>query len=59
VIDSGMVSLADVRAGRVTLADIAEASHYLDMKQDIERYFTDKSREEGKHGWRSGKRAYH
>ena len=45
-----MVSLSDVRAGRVTLADIAEAHHYLDMKADIEHYSMEKSRRESKHG---------
>lgn len=50
MIDSGMVSLSDVVAGRVSLADIAEASHYLDMKADMEYYCMEKSRKEGKHG---------
>lgn len=53
MIDSGMVSLPDVKAGRVTLADIVEMNHYLDMKADIEHYAADKVREEGKHGKRS------
>lgn len=35
-IDSGMVSFLDVKAGRVSLADIAEINHYLEMKADIE-----------------------
>ena len=49
-----MVSLPDVREGRVTLADLMEVNHYLEMKADIEHYSMDKAREEGKHGkWRS------
>ena len=31
-----MVSLLDVKSGRVNLADIAEVTKYLDMKSDIE-----------------------
>jgi len=31
-----MVSLPDVKSGRVNLADIAEINHYLEMKSDIE-----------------------
>ena len=35
-IDSGMVSFLDVKAGRVSLADIAEINHYLSLKADVE-----------------------
>ena len=45
-----MVSLPDVKTGRVTLADLIEINHYLDMKSDIEQYAMDKVKEEGKHG---------
>jgi hypothetical protein len=38
-----MVSLPDVTSGRVTLAEIAEVNHYLDMKSDIEYYANDKA----------------
>ena len=58
MIDSGMVSLSDVKAGRVSLADIMEAYHYLEMKADMEKYFMDKAREEAKHGKWSRKGAY-
>lgn len=43
-IDSGMVSLPDVKEGRVNLADIAEVNHYLDMKSDIEYAAMEKAR---------------
>ena len=46
-IDSGMITLPDVTSGRVTLAEIAEVNHYLDMKQDIEYAVTKES--EGKY----------
>ena len=54
-----MVSLSDVKAGKVSLADIAEANHYLDMKSDMEYYLSEKTRKEVEHGWRSNKGAYH
>lgn len=51
VIDAGMVSMPDVLDGRVSLADIVEASHYLDMKSDIEWANTKIAwKEGGKHG---------
>ena len=53
VIDSGMVTLPDVTSGRVTLAELAEANHYLDMKSDIEYNAAEKARREAKHGKRS------
>ena len=31
-----MVSLVDVNSGRVTLADLVEINHYLDMRSDSE-----------------------
>lgn len=43
-----MVSLPDVKAGRVSLADIAEVNHYLDMKADIEYAAMEKARKKGK-----------
>ena len=49
-IDSGMISLPDVTSGRVSLAEIVEINHYLDMRSDIESYLADKAREESKHG---------
>lgn len=48
-----MVSLPDVTSGRVSLAEIVEIDHYLDMKSDIEAYMTEKAREESKHGRKS------
>jgi hypothetical protein len=35
-IDSGMISLPDVTSGRVSLYEIIEINHYLDMRVDIE-----------------------
>ena len=52
-IDSGMVSLPDVTSGRVSLAEIVEINHYLDMRSDIESYLADKAREESRHGRKS------
>lgn len=43
-IDSGMVTLPDVTEGRVTLAELAEVNHYLDMKADIEYAAMEKTR---------------
>lgn len=51
-IDSGMVSLSDVKAGRVNLADIAEVNHYLDMKSDIENYANEKAMKKTQKGGR-------
>ena len=51
-IDSGMVSLPDVTSGRVTLAEIAEVNHYLDMKNDIEYYANEKAMKKAKKGGR-------
>lgn len=48
--------MPDVTAGRVSLAEIAEANHYLDMKADIEYNAMEKARKEVKHGKRSSKR---
>ena len=45
-----MVSLPDVTSGRVTLAEIAEANHYLDMKADIEFYANEKAMNKAKKG---------
>ena len=47
-----MVSLPDVTSGRVTLAEIVEINHYLEMKADMQNYINDKQREEAKHGRR-------
>jgi hypothetical protein len=47
-IESGMVSLVDVNAGRVTLADLVEVNHYLDMKGDIEFMAHEKAAKEAK-----------
>jgi len=47
-IDSGMITLPDVKEGRVSLSDIAEINHYLDMKQDIEYMAQDKAMKEAK-----------
>ena len=35
-IDSGMVTMTEVKSGAVSLADLAGITHYLDMKADIE-----------------------
>ena len=51
-IDSGMVSLPDVTSGRVTLAEIAEVNHYLDMKSDIEYYANEKAMKKTQKGGR-------
>lgn len=51
VIDAGMVSLPDVLDGKVSLADIVEASHYLDMKSDIEWAKYGKSMEGRRKAW--------
>lgn len=49
-----MVLLPDVLAGRVSLADIARAGVYLDMKADIDEYIADEAKKESeKHGKRS------
>ena len=48
-IDSGMVSLPDVLEGRVSLADIVEVIHYLEMKSDIEWANSQSGRKEGVH----------
>jgi hypothetical protein len=47
-----MVSLPDVTSGKVTLAEIVEVNHYLDMKSDIEYMAHEKSRREMKKGGR-------
>ena len=47
-----MVSLPDVTSGRVTLAEIAEVNHYLDMKQDIEYYANEKAMKKTLNGGR-------
>jgi hypothetical protein len=47
-----MVSLPDVTSGRVTLAEIAEVNHYLDMKSDIEYYANEKAMKDSKKGGR-------
>ena len=49
---SGMISLPDVTSGRVSLAEIAEANHYLDMKNDIEYYANEKAMKKAKKGGR-------
>lgn len=49
-IDSGMISLPDVTSGRVTLAEIAEINHYLDMKSDIENYANEKAMKKPRKG---------
>lgn len=36
VVDSGMVSLTEVKNGDVTIAELVRISQYLDMKSDIE-----------------------
>jgi hypothetical protein len=51
-IDSGMISLPDVTSGRVSLAEIAEINHYLDMKFDVEHHMAEKARRE-RHGRKS------
>lgn len=43
-----MVSLVDVNSGRVTLADLAEINHYLEMKNDIEYMAQEKAMKESK-----------
>lgn len=48
-----MVSLPDVKAGRVSLADLVEVNHYLDIKADIEQYAMDRAKEDVRHGKRS------
>jgi hypothetical protein len=45
-----MITLPDVTSGRVTLAEIAEVNHYLDMKQDIEYYANEKAMKKVKKG---------
>jgi hypothetical protein len=49
-----MITLPDVKEGRVSLSDIAEINHYLDMKNDIEYMAQDKAMKEAKNkrGWR-------
>ena len=47
-----MGSLHDVTSGSVTLAEIAEANHYLDMKADIEYYANEKAMKKTKKGGR-------
>ena len=42
-----MVSLVDVNSGRVTLADLAEINHYLEMKSDIEYMAMKESKRKG------------
>ena len=51
-IDGGMMTLPDVTSGRVTLAEIAEANHYLDMKADIEYYANEKAMKKTQKGGR-------
>lgn len=43
-----MVSLVDVNSGRVTLADLVEVNHYLDMKSDIEYMAQENAAKEAK-----------
>ena len=43
-----MVSLTDVNSGRVTLADLVEINHYLDMKSDIEYMAQENAAKEAK-----------
>ena len=45
-----MISLPDVTSGRVSLAEIAEVNHYLDMKADIEYYVNEKAMKKAKKG---------
>jgi hypothetical protein len=45
-----MITLPDVTSGRVTLAEIAEVNHYLDMKSDIEYYANEKAIKKAKKG---------
>jgi len=47
-----MISLPDVTSGKVSLAEIAEANHYLDMKADIEYYANEKAMKKAKKGGR-------
>jgi hypothetical protein len=43
-----MVSLVDVNSGRVTLAELVEVNHYLDMKSDIEYMANEKAMKDSK-----------
>jgi hypothetical protein len=43
-----MVSLVDVNSGRVTLAELVEVNHYLDMKSDIEYMANEKAMKDPK-----------
>lgn len=47
-IDSGMVSLVDVNSGMVTLAELVEVNHYLNMKSDIEYMANEKAMKDSK-----------
>lgn len=56
VISSGMVTYADVVGGQVSLAALVEMSHYLEMRNDIQRYqfdkeMHDKPQERGPRRW--------
>lgn len=52
-IDSGMISLPDVTSGRVSLYEIVEINHYLDMRGDIE-YMAQKDAEKKANAKRRG-----
>ncbi len=47
-IESGMVSLTDVKSGKATLADLVEINHYLDMRSDIEYMAQERAAKEAK-----------
>ena len=47
------MTLPDVTLGRVTLAEIAVANHYLDLKSDIEYYANEKAMKKTKKGGRN------
>ena len=42
------MSLVDVNSGRVTLADLVEINHYLDMSSDIEYMAQERAAKEAK-----------
>ena len=47
-----MVSLPDVKEGRVNLADLVEVNHFLDMKSDIEYFANEEAMKKAKKGGR-------
>ena len=51
-----MISLSDVTSGRVSLAEIVEINHYIDMKADMQEYMSEQARKEGENGRKPGKR---